>query len=308
MLFANMGGFVLQYQRSDPSKSDHISTPTRNTGSDEIVVDHPLAQSDGSVARDTSNAPNRPDDNAEYKREGSNPDMTEKAANYMDTFEIWHLTASSLRDAIQHGHLSPEAVPVEDIQDKSKSDIFTKMLAVIQICYFVLGVLFRAGQKLSISQLELGVAGYVACSVVTYCFVFSKPKSVATPIVLGSRTKDGLTSLLREIGSYPKRTYNDGTTYSDNIQEGEPVPNDYEGSYEYRSIDRADAFWASIATSVLFGAVHISGWNFAFPTPVDTWLWRVSAIVSALIGPVCIAPALVFIDCSKYIPKWILNL
>lgn len=36
-------------------------------------------------------------------------------------------------------------------------------------------------------------------------------------------------------------------------------------------------------TSMSLGAIHLAGWNFAFPTTADKWLWRASSI--ALIAP-----------------------
>ena len=40
-----------------------------------------------------------------------------------------------------------------------------------------------------------------------------------------------------------------------------------------------------LVTSVLVGAIHLVGWNFEFPTPVDSWLWRVAALVSTGLVP-----------------------
>ncbi|KAF8645290.1 hypothetical protein AX16_007927 [Volvariella volvacea WC 439] len=34
---------------------------------------------------------------------------------------------------------------------------------------------------------------------------------------------------------------------------------------------------------ILFGAIHLIGWNFQFPTIIELWLWRVSALVLTII-------------------------
>ena len=40
-----------------------------------------------------------------------------------------------------------------------------------------------------------------------------------------------------------------------------------------------------LVLSISPGAIHIADWNFAFPTAVDTWLWRSSSIASTGAGP-----------------------
>jgi hypothetical protein len=37
----------------------------------------------------------------------------------------------------------------------------------------------------------------------------------------------------------------------------------------------------TILLSIVLGAIHIAGWNLAFPSQVDRWLWRSCAIASA---------------------------
>ncbi|KAF8641279.1 hypothetical protein AX16_010058 [Volvariella volvacea WC 439] len=34
---------------------------------------------------------------------------------------------------------------------------------------------------------------------------------------------------------------------------------------------------------ILFGAIHLIGWNFQFPTPIELWLWRSSSLVLTVI-------------------------
>lgn len=50
---------------------------------------------------------------------------------------IWHLDAYTLLRAIQENLLPSTIMPAEEIFDRSKSDLFTKVITVCQIMYFV---------------------------------------------------------------------------------------------------------------------------------------------------------------------------
>lgn len=74
----------------------------------------------------------------------------------------------------------------EDIQDHSKSDFLAKTIVVIQVLYFVVNCLARLANNLALTQLEIGVLGTAACSLVSWYLLWRKPRSVHRATVIAS--------------------------------------------------------------------------------------------------------------------------
>ncbi|KAF8641277.1 hypothetical protein AX16_010056 [Volvariella volvacea WC 439] len=47
--------------------------------------------------------------------------------------------------------------------------------------------------------------------------------------------------------------------------------------------DQNLAIICSSAIGVVFGAIHLVGWNFQFPTTTELWLWRASSLALTII-------------------------
>ncbi|KAL4936424.1 hypothetical protein BDV06DRAFT_93377 [Aspergillus oleicola] len=62
-----------------------------------------------------------------------------------------------------------------DIEDKSKSDSFTKAFAVIQCGWLVIQSIARAAQGLPLTELELATLAFIPCAFVMYGFWWYKP-------------------------------------------------------------------------------------------------------------------------------------
>ena len=299
MMFATMGGFVVQYHpgrhgdhsaaRCDPNETDNVEERGSSalcrilrTASYSNDTNKSLIRTE-KVFGETSNAKV----NAEPNGKGIDASKSEKALDDSLPPKVWHLDCYTLRVAITRGLLSTTTASAEEISDKSKSDLFTKVLTIVQICYFCLGVIVRAGRNLSVSQLELGVSGYVACSIITYCLTFSKPKAVTTSIVLDACIADALPEKLRVIQQRQRSVYGPASYFGD-ARPGDAKANDCTDPSEGDST----FLWAIAITSTLFGAVHLVGWDFSAPTLVDAWLWRASAIVSTAITLILVAMSL----------------
>lgn len=124
------------------------------------------------------------------------------------------------------------------------------------------------------------MAGYVACSLVTYGCNLSKPRSVSTVTVLSA----ALSELPRAIdlgsrdGAY---TYEWIAVYYDMCTEGSPVWN-----WEVFSADGRVRFFVTALLGLCFGAIHLAAWNFVFPNLLEMWVWRGAALLSAAILPI----------------------
>lgn len=72
----------------------------------------------------------------------------------------------------------------EDIRDKSKADSVAKLLALIQVSWFVAQCIMRAAHALPLSQLESTTLSYIPLFIVTYFFWWNKPKDIRSPSIV----------------------------------------------------------------------------------------------------------------------------
>ncbi|KAI4147375.1 MAG: hypothetical protein LQ340_005589 [Diploschistes diacapsis] len=72
----------------------------------------------------------------------------------------------------------------ENISDKSKADSVAKLIALVQVSWFVAQCTVRAAHDLPLSQLESMTLGYVPLFVITYFFWWHKPKDIRSPSIV----------------------------------------------------------------------------------------------------------------------------
>src|SRR5258705_1451683 len=70
----------------------------------------------------------------------------------------------------------------EDIKDRSKSDILSKLIAISQTTWFILQCIARGQQKLTLTELELVTLALASLNAITYVFWWHKPLGVQVPI------------------------------------------------------------------------------------------------------------------------------
>ncbi|KAE9365107.1 hypothetical protein N431DRAFT_549410 [Stipitochalara longipes BDJ] len=205
---------------------------------------------------------------------------------------ILHINADQLR-RLRKGGLIPKlpSITVDDIQDKTKSDSFTKIIAVVQISWTALQVIVRWKRGLAISQLELAVIAFSLCAVITYALQWSKPKDIQTPYTVH-----------RYSGHIPQQVLegpgNKGIGFFMNIcrppfdMKGAPLPNDslWKSSSDipktypkflFNIIDSTSlaAHMGLLLSTTLFGAIHVAAWNFSFPNQMERNLWRTASVL-----------------------------
>jgi hypothetical protein len=72
-------------------------------------------------------------------------------------------------------------ITTTELHDKSKGDVFIKVIAVVQVFWVVLQIIVRARKGLTVSQLELAVAAFSTCAIITYLLLIPKPQDVRVP-------------------------------------------------------------------------------------------------------------------------------
>lgn len=196
--------------------------------------------------------------------------------------DLFHLNAHTLLELIEDGQLPATLPPAEEITDRSKSDVLTKTILLLQISYYVVAVLERAATGLSISELELGTVAFVACSALTYLPSIQKPKDVETVIILQSLASPDLMSRVRKHAADSTA----GSWFSDETSNGEAPRND--------SAPRIGGYWVwdswgTLLAAAIFSSIHVAGWNLDFASTAAMWIWRACAIATAsLLGLVSV--------------------
>ncbi|PMD53100.1 uncharacterized protein K444DRAFT_572716, partial [Hyaloscypha bicolor E] len=84
---------------------------------------------------------------------------------------------------IGHDKASELATPTEttashDIKDRSKTDAFSKVFAIVQSSWLIVQSITRVASGLSLSQLELATMAYIIPAAVIYGFWLEKPFGV----------------------------------------------------------------------------------------------------------------------------------
>ncbi|KAG6830134.1 hypothetical protein H0H92_001998 [Tricholoma furcatifolium] len=74
----------------------------------------------------------------------------------------------------------------EDILDKSKGDVLSKSLVVLQVTWFMMQVLARVIQHLAITGLEVATVSFAILNVMTYFCWWRKPLDVKCPIFIAT--------------------------------------------------------------------------------------------------------------------------
>ncbi|KAJ8118281.1 hypothetical protein OPT61_g725 [Boeremia exigua] len=144
-----------------------------------------------------------------------------------------------------------------EILDRSKADWVLKSLALLQATWFVTQVIGRAAQGLPTTTLELFALGIIFCALFTYVAWWSKPLDVRGPIFL---ELEGPLAIRKE--TYKRVSLLSPTSVGDESRM--PVA-------------------LTVGITIVFGALHLVGWQFHFPTNLEKWLWRASSIACVIL-------------------------
>lgn len=155
-----------------------------------------------------------------------------------------------LAELIQSRKLRKPPISVAELNSRSQSDWFIKGLAMCQIIWFGIQVLFRAIQHFQNTALEISVIAFVFCSVAVYVFNWNLPQNVEYPVMLTGKNDDHPTRKMEKL----KR--------------------------------QKTEFFQLALFGMLFGAVHCLAWDSPFPTPEERLTWRICAASTMGLAPI----------------------
>ena len=174
--------------------------------------------------------------------------------------------------------VSSIAITEDEILDRSKTDWVSKLITCIQILWFVIQLIGRAVQRLPITGLELYTLGIVVCSLGTYKAYWRRPQDIHLPITISVGEAKALCDVF-----------------------GEPIS--LRTSFSWGEMSRSSekihlSLWLTTVITGIFGACHLSGWDFLYPSSVEQLLWRISSTLCA-VTPFFLMP-FTFILCKLY--------
>ena len=101
------------------------------------------------------------------------------------------LEPQELQTLARKGEIDFPDITEREIRDKSKGDVLSKGLVVIQTSWFILQCIARRVERLPITELELVTLAFAALNFITYALWWNKPLDVQCPFrVPKKRRKD----------------------------------------------------------------------------------------------------------------------
>jgi hypothetical protein len=227
---------------------------------------------------------------------------------FLDTKHLHWMLENKVIPMAEFEHrflLDPKA-----IDDRNKSDIFIRVIAVGQALWFCVSIIARGVQQLPVTTLEITAIGIIVDSILVYYFWKDKPADVeSTEVVdIGMTLKDMIMFEKDEDArSKPYcRTPLDFTSRESwamgiwydywmyllrrlgaRLRMGRIQRNSFGRRSENDALPlKGIGMIIVLIASFVFLATNFIAWDFHFPTPTERWLWR-----AASCGPVALGVA-----------------
>jgi hypothetical protein len=200
-------------------------------------------------------------------------------------------------------------IPEAEIAEKSAGDGLSKLLAMIQVGWFIVQCVGRIILGLSITELETITVAYAIVNLMVFVVWWDKPLRVDRQCVLYSLRAPGMTDGPKE----PTRTSERGVSKGGILKAVRVLDSawrsvvGFSGSVSQDTRDSADKvelLWAgdegdgyesglsgivALFVAAVFGAIHCAAWHAHFSTTAERWLWRASAVAITSIPLLIIA-------------------
>ncbi|KAJ8586729.1 hypothetical protein M405DRAFT_822859 [Rhizopogon salebrosus TDB-379] len=225
--------------------------------------------------------------------------------------EPYHtLSPDNLLKMAKSGSIDVPKLSAMQIRDKSKGNMISKGLVILQVAWFVLQLISRKIYHLETTQLEAGALAFAVLSFIAYTMWWNKPLDIQCPhpvywTLSGSEPEDSyfdehvctLPSCTAEtdcvcFSVYSTRSLNLPHVLLDTIIN--PLSQllglmdnfttekyrvlTFDGSNEVNELDQIILALAGFVMATVFGGIHCIAWFFAFPTYQEQVLWRMSAV------------------------------
>ena len=214
-----------------------------------------------------------------------------------------------LRTLIENRDIDGPPISEDELKSRGQGDWVIKLIAIVQIIWFVVQTLVRAIQHFQTTALEIMTVAFVFCSVFIYGFSLKQPQDVEYPVFIeisdaalaatNGTTSTGVTKtpITDETKQNPK------SDRASHVEEGGETARALIAGG--RAVSHYAPGWAASTVPVLlfglfacgFGAIHCLAWNSPFPTLKERLAWRICAATTtgmpALLGVLSLFAVLV---------------
>ncbi|KAG1879038.1 hypothetical protein F4604DRAFT_1679496 [Suillus subluteus] len=103
---------------------------------------------------------------------------------YVDGKPRATLTPNELLRFVCEGSVDMPVIAEEDIEDRSKGNVLSKLVAILQLVWFIIQLVARYAQNLPVTPLELDTLGIAALTCIAYGLWWKKPMNIGRPHIV----------------------------------------------------------------------------------------------------------------------------
>lgn len=115
------------------------------------------------------------------------PTTTEYAGIGRDIWEL-PLSFESMKSGVNNGLIDIPFIPRDEILDKNGRDGLSKIIAMVQLIWFIVQIAARVRQNLAVTELELTTAALASLNIAMYLSWWEKPADVLCPTRITSKS------------------------------------------------------------------------------------------------------------------------
>ena len=193
--------------------------------------------------------------------------------------DLTKCSAEQLWSFIENKSIDGPPLSEDELQARGRSDLVVKLVAVLQIIWFVVQTLVRAIQHYQIAALEIMTVAFVFCSVFIYAFTLYQPQDVVYPVILEPKLITPPPDQSETLTKSKSATTNDDPSVCTPDLAHSSLPSKYVPGLAADTVP----FILFGLFACGFGALHCLAWNSPFPTAQERLAWRIcSATTTAL--------------------------
>ena len=219
--------------------------------------------------------------------------------------EVAKCKPDRLRTLIENRDIDGPPISEDELKSRGKGDWVIKLVAIVQIIWFVVQTLVRAIQHYQTTALEIMTVAFVFCSVFIYGFSLHQPQDIEYPVFIevsdAALAADGTTATKTQATVESKQKQkSDKSIHAEEGGETAVAP-------RHGAIGAASQYVPGWAASIVpgflfglfacgFGGIHCLAWNSPFPTLREQLAWRICAATTTALPAslLLLSPAVIF--------------
>jgi len=198
------------------------------------------------------------------RRDKMNGDILELECGVCFTIRL-----DDLISLLKAGLLPIPDISKHDLDERSKTNLFARVITSFQIICFAIQCFRRLGSDLPISTLELSTLAFTFCAICIQYFWWEKPLDLRTATVTTISPENNT----RFISVLPKLSFN---TPEQDVAERSDFTFFFDHICYGSEMNRKMIYGACIG--FIFNGIHVFAWDYVFASDVEQLLWRITSL------------------------------